>query len=320
MTQFLQYTVSATSLTCVIALVATGWVVIYQVSGVLNLAQGNFVVLGGLIFVWLSAEAGLALPLAVLGTLACVAATGILADLVALRPAKSKTGMAPIFITLGLAEILTELGRMAWGPDPVTHTPFFSTTPIVLAGAAVQRQALLLWGVTALVFIGLWLLFERTLLGKAFRACADSPSGASLVGINPSATRTWAFALAAALGAVAGILLAPLTPIAWSDGLAFALKGFAAAMLGMWSYRGAVLGSAILAAAETYTAGYASSAWKDVVSLSFLIIALVVLAVAWEGRRRPGGRAGAPWRRPAALDGPPLPAKINTTTSARDTS
>jgi branched-chain amino acid transport system permease protein len=289
MDQFLQFTVTALTLACTVSLIAMGWVLIYQVSEVLNLAQGSFLVIGGLAFATLSSDHGVPLVLAVIIAIVGVSALGVLSDFVVLKPAKEVTGLAPIFITLGLAYVLGELTRAVWGPDPLTARHFLTDTPVDVGGVSIQAQAVVLWATTVLTLLVLWLVFDRTLLGKAMRACAQSPQGATLVGINPARVRSIAFGVAAGLGALAGALLIPLSPISWSDGLHIGLQGLVAAILGRWSYTGAVAGAALLAAAETYTAGYISSAWKDAVWLLLLI--LVLLAAAIRPRlplRRPG--------------------------------
>lgn len=279
MDQFLQFTVTALTLACTVSLIAMGWVLIYQVSEVLNLAQGSFLVIGGLAFATLSSDHGVPRVLAVIIAIVGVSALGVLSDFVVLKPAKEVTGLAPIFITLGLAYVLGELTRAVWGPDPLTARHFLTDTPVDVGGVSIQAQAVVLWATTVLTLLVLWLVFDRTLLGKAMRACAQSPQGATLVGINPARVRSIAFGVAAGLGALAGALLIPLSPISWSDGLHIGLQGLVAAILGRWSYAGAVAGAALLAAAETYTAGYISSAWKDAVWLLLLILVLLAAAI-----------------------------------------
>jgi branched-chain amino acid transport system permease protein len=287
MDQFFQFTVSAITLACTLSLIATGWVLIYQVSEVLNLAQGCFLVIGGLLFASLSSAVGLPTLLALLLAVPVVAALGITADFIVLKPAKQVTGLAPIFITLGLAYVLEELARSIWGADPVTARHFFTDRPIDVAGVSIQAQAIILWMATILIFVCLWFAFDRTLLGKAMRACAQSPQGATLVGINPAWMRSIAFGIAAGLGALSGVLLIPLSPMSWSDGFHVGLQGLVAAILGRWSYAGAVAGAALLAAAETYTAGYISSSWKDAVWLGLLIVVLLAAATRLNLRWRP---------------------------------
>jgi len=286
MAEFLQYTASALTLACTISLIATGWVLIYQVSEVLNLAQGSFLVIGGLMFVSISHDLGVPVPLAIVLTVALVASWGVASDIVVLRPARQVTGLAPIFITLGLAYVLGEVARSLWGPDPLTAPHFFTDRPFQIGGVLLQAQAIVLWSATLCTFAVLWLVFGRTLIGKSMRACAQSPRGAILVGISPAHMRSLAFGIAAGLGALAGAFLIPLSPISWADGLHIGLQGLVAAILGRWSYAGAAAGAAVLAAAETYTAGYISSAWKDAVWLALLIVVLLAAAAAPEIRRR----------------------------------
>jgi branched-chain amino acid transport system permease protein len=284
MDQFLQFTVSALTLACTVSLIATGWVLIYQVSEVLNLAQGSFVVIGGLLFASLTGDYGVPLVLAVVITILVGAGLGVASDFVVLKPARQVTGLAPIFITLGLAYVLGDLTRTIWGADPMTTGHFLTDRPFQVGGVSIQAQAVVLWAATVFTLLALWIVFDRTLIGKSMRACAQSPQGATLVGINPARVRSIAFGVAAGLGALSGALLIPLSPMSWSDGLHIGLQGLVAAILGRWSYAGAVAGAVLLAAAETYTAGYVSSAWKDAVWLLLLI--LVLLAAATRPRVR----------------------------------
>jgi branched-chain amino acid transport system permease protein len=291
MTELAQHTVTAVTLGCIVGLVALGWVVVYRVSGVLNLAQGSFVVVGALTFTALSQEHGLpVLPSAAVAIATCVT-SGVAIDVVALRRLSGTGNVAPIIVTLGAAELLAEGARQVFGPDAVLHRPFFDTAPIDVFGVTVQRQTLLIWGATALLGLGLWALFDRTLLGKALQACANDPDGAALSGISPRRMPTLAFGLAAGLGGAGGVLLAPQLPIAWDGGIGYGLRGFTAATLGGWSYGGAIAGAASLGGIESYSAAYIDSTWKDAVVMGVLLAVLITRSARasvrdWHVRRR----------------------------------
>jgi branched-chain amino acid transport system permease protein len=273
-TKLLQITFSGITLGSVLALLSVGWVVIFRVSGVLNLAQGSFMVIGALTFTSLSDD----VPLLVAASVGVLVAIGVAVtlDVGVLRPARTGSPAAPVIITLGAAQVMAEFSREIWGNDPLRQAPFLSTDPIVIFGAALQKHALLLWIGTFIVLAILWFVFERTLLGKALQACADSPEGARLVGISPANMRLLAFVVAASTGALAGILMIPTTGIGWDSGLIFGIKGFIAAVFGGWSYPGAIIAGLLLGLTENYAAGYIDSAWKDVVTLSVLLVVLLV--------------------------------------------
>lgn len=291
MVRFLQTTFSGLTLGSVLALLSLGWVVVYRVSGVLNLTQGSFLVIGALSFTSLATNNGV--PLLLAGGLGVLASVGVAVavDIAALRPARKGNVAAPIIITLGAAMVLDEASRRLWGNEPLRQAPFLDTKPLDVFGAKVQQHTLLLIGGTVVLLVVLWLVFERTLVGKALQACADSDEGAALVGINPKTMRTAAFAIAGGTGAIAGVLLIPTTAIGWDTGLLLGIKGFIAAVLGSWSYPGAVVAGLLLGLTENYAAGYIASAWKDVVTLSVL---LLVLLVRPEGLAR---RSTSPMRR-----------------------
>lgn len=281
MDRFVQFTAYGLTMACVLALLAMGWVVIYQVSGVLNLAQGSFLVIGGLSVAALAPKIGL--PLAIAAGIAIPAATGAALDLVLLRPARPSGPGGPIVMTLGVALVLAEVARSIWGVDPLLLKAFLPRDPVNILGAPVLPQTLLLWGGSAVVVAALFLLFEKTTLGRALVACAQNPEGLRLAGTNPLDLRTFAFGLAGALGGIAGVLLIPVTPLAWDSGLAYGINGFIAAALGRWTYPGAVGGALVLGLAENYAAGYVSSAWKETVGLLLMLAILLLRAFASEG-------------------------------------
>ncbi|MGE3619971.1 MAG: branched-chain amino acid ABC transporter permease [Acidimicrobiia bacterium] len=306
MTRFLQISWSGLTSGSIVALLAFGWVVVYRVSGVLNLAQGTFMVVGALSFTSLAGEHGA--PLVVAGLVGFAASVGlaVLLDLLALRPARPGGSPAQaIIITLGCAMVLDEVSRHVWGNDPLRQAPFLDTTPLDVWGVRVQQHALLLVAGTLVLLGAMWFVFDRTLVGKALEACSESAEGASLVGINPRLMRTVAFAVAGGTGAVAGILLVPTVAIGWDSGLLLGIKGFIAAVLGSWGYPGAVAAAVLLGLSENYAAGYLSSAWKDAVTL---VVLLVVLLVRPQGIIPRRGARPAPAPAPASTEAGPVTA------------
>jgi len=272
---FLQFTFSGITLGSILALLSIGWVVVYRVSGVLNLAQGALFVIGALTFISLSDSRGWPFAFAALTAIAFSSAAGIGLDGI-LRVARPGNHAAPLIITLGFAELAAEVSRQIWGPNIRLLGPFLRTEPFKIFGAALAPHTILLWVGTGVLLVLSWWVFEKSPMGKALQACSESPEGASLVGINPLAMRTLAFGIAGAVGAAAGILLAPVTAIGWDSGLSFGIKGFTAALLGGWTYPGAVASGLLIGLAENYAAGYISSTWKDPFTYSVLLIALLL--------------------------------------------
>lgn len=281
MTRFLQFTFSGLTDAAVFSLLSIGWVAVYRVSSVPNLTQGSLLVVAALFgqsLVSSHIPVGLALFLAVIAA----GILGGLIDVVALRPARPGVHAAPVIITLGLAGVLDECSRLIWGSDARILDPFMNGPALVVHGARLQLQTLLLWVVTLLLLFLLFILFERTTLGKALSATAQSPEGAGLVGINAKLMRTAAFALGGTLAGIAGVLLIPISAVSWNSGIILGIDGFIAAVLGRWTYRGALLGSLLIGLLENYAAGYISAAWKEFVGLAIVLVALIAGSAAMQ--------------------------------------
>ena len=264
------------------ALVAMGFVAIYTVSHVINLAQGEFAALAGLVAIS-AVGSGLPLPAAVLLAITTVVIVAALMQRLTIAPVKRMTTLLSIILTLGVSTTLKAGMLLIWGPEGHDLTPFPGASFTAL-GVAVQSQYLWILGVTAVVALGVNWFYEHTLTGKALRACAEQPTAARLVGISIAQASLLSFAIAGGLGAVAGVLASPIYFTSWTAGLTLGLKGFVAAVLGgLVSIRGAILGGLLLGVLESLVAGYIDSGLRDAVAFIVLIVVLVV---------RPGGFLG----------------------------
>lgn len=282
--QLLQLLFSGLTLGSIYALIALALVTTFNITGVLNLAQGEFTALGALLAASLYA-AGLPLAAAFAVAVALVAALGGLLERLAIHPARGASGLTLIIITLGLAISLRGLALLVWGTDPVSLPAFSGGGPLNLGGATVSLQSLWIFGLAVLTLAGLYAFFELTYTGKAVRACVINRTAARLVGIDPAAMSLLAFAGSGALGAAAGIFIAPVTLATYDMGFMLGIKGFVAAVIGgMHSVGGAVLGGVILGVLEAYGAGLVSSGLKDALALAVLLAVLLV---------RPEGLLGA---------------------------
>ncbi|MDQ4136037.1 MAG: branched-chain amino acid ABC transporter permease [Pseudomonadota bacterium] len=275
MAEFLQFLVSGLTVGAVYALVALGFTLIYNASDVVNFAQGEFVMLGGMVTVF-AAAAGLPLPLAGALAVAVAVATGLILHRFAIEPARGASAVTLIIITIGASILLRGIAQVAFDKQFHKLPAFSGEAPLNLGGAAIQPQSLWVLAGAAVIVLGLSLFLERTLMGKAVLATAANRLAARLVGINTRTVMSLAFGTSAAIGAVAGILITPITLTSYDVGTLLALKGFAAAMLGgMGSPFGAVAGGLILGLLEAFGAGYLSSTYKD--AFAFLVILLVLL-------------------------------------------
>lgn len=278
MTDLLQLLLAGVSIGAVYALIAMGFTAVFTVSEVINLTQGEFAALAGLVAI---SAATSGLPLAVAVVLAIVTVVGVaLAVRVILSPVKRMTTLLSIMLTLGLSTALKAAMLLVWGPEGRGLDPF-PGNDFVVWGVSVRGQYLWILGVTAVVSVAVAWFYERTLTGKALRACAEQPTAARLVGISVSGAALLSFGIAGLLGGIAGVLASPVYFSAWDSGLALGLKGFVAATLGgLTSIRGAIAGGLVLGVLESLVAGYIDSGFRDAVAFVVLIVVLVA---------RPGG-------------------------------
>lgn len=284
--EFLQYVVSGLKSGSIYALVALGFTVVYGSTGIINFAQGEFFMLGGMLAAYFY-RAGMPLPLAALASVVATTAVGVTFERVALRPRRDAGPLVLVIITIGASMVLKSLARHAFGPDEL-RLPEFSPGPSLnFAGAAVERQALWLWAVTIVAVLLLTWLYRATRLGRAMRACSISHDASRLMGIDTARVVMVTFGIAAALGALAGVAVTPLTQTAWDVGATAGLKGFAAAILGgLGNPIASVVGGLVLGLLESLSVAYISSTYKDAISLGVLLLVLFVRPQGLFGRTR----------------------------------
>ena len=272
--QFLQFLFSGVTVGATYALAALGFTLIYNASNVINFAQGEFIMLGGMLTVFFM-QLGLPMPAAVVLAIVVPAFVGVLVEKLAIEPAKGAETVTLIIITIGCSLIIRGLVQVWLGKGTHTVPPFSGSEPIAVLGATLLPQSLWVLGVTGVVVAALWYFFSRTLAGKAILATSFNPVAAQLVGINTSWVLFISFALSAALGALGGILVAPITLTSYDVGIMLGLKGFVAAVVGgLGSGLGAVAGGLMVGIVEAMAAGYISSAYKDAVPF-VLILAIL---------------------------------------------
>jgi len=252
-----------------------GFNIIYNVTEIINFAQGEFVMLGGLIMVFFHVVAGLPLIMAFPATVILVTLVGILLDRLAIRPIRRPSVLTLIIATIAASILIKGAAMFIWGKDPYDLPAFSGRNPITVFGAVIQPQYLWVIGFLIIIVIVLSIFFDRTIIGKAMSACADNPNAASLVGINVKQMILLSFALSAAIGAVAGITVTPISLMEYDRGAMLAVKGFGAAILGgLGSFPGAILGGLIMGSIESFGAGVISSGYKDAFALIVLLIVL----------------------------------------------
>ncbi|GBD44608.1 High-affinity branched-chain amino acid transport system permease protein LivH [bacterium HR40] len=271
----LQFLFAGITVGAIYALIALGFSLVYSASHVINFAQGEFVMLGGMGTVF-AAAAGLPLPIAALAALvlAVLAAMGL--ERLAIHPARDAGLTGLVIVTIGASILIRGLAGIVFDRNFHTLPALSGDAPLLVAGATLHPQALWILAATLLVALALWLFFARSLTGKAMLAAAVDPLAAELAGIDPRRVVLWTFALAGGLGALAGFLVTPLAQTHFQIGVLLGLKGFAAAIVGgLGSAPGAMAGGLVIGLVEQLTAGYLSSAYKDAVA--FVVIVLVLL-------------------------------------------
>lgn len=270
--QIVQYLFTGLTIGAIYALVALGFNIIYNVTEVINFAQGEFVVWGGLLLVMIAKSMGLPLFFAFTAVVGAMALVGGIVYWAGIRPLRHPTLLTMIMATIAVSIILKGLAMFIWGKDPYALTPFIKGPPIQLLGAYIQTQSFWVIGISLAMVLLLTYFFQYTVLGKAMRACADDPEAAGLVGISSTLMVFSAFMLSAALGAVGGAIITPITLMDYDRGAMLALKGFGAAILGgLGSFSGAVIAGVILGVLESFATGFISSAYKDAISLVLIL-------------------------------------------------
>jgi len=282
----LQYLLSGITKGSIYAVVAIGFNLIYSATGIINFAQGEFLMLGGMVAVTLAVY--VPLPVAVTGAVAIVALVGCLLELTFFRRLRRHSVLHLVIITMGLAIVIQEAALHIWD-EKVRSLPYFTgneVSSIRFLGAAISPQVLWVLGTVGLVVLGLHFFLRHTLQGRAMRACSSNPEAAMLAGINIPNMRTLSFGLSAALGALAGCVISPMTMTHYEMGAPLAIKGFAAAILGgLGNPMAAVAGGLLVGLLEAASVSRLPAVYNDVAAFAILLLVIFV---------RPQGLFGAP--------------------------
>jgi branched-chain amino acid transport system permease protein len=275
--ELLQYLLAGITTGSIYAIVAIGFNIIFNTTGIINFAQGEFLMLGGMIAVTLVKL--VPLPLAIAGAVLLTGIIGVALQVLFFRWLKDPDVLRMIVITVGLSILIREAALHVWD-EKVRALPFFSgdeTSSIAVLGARISPQILWILAISALLVAGLTLFFRFSLLGRAMRACAANPTAARLCGIKTRSVVTFSFFLAAAIGALAGCAVSPMTQTQYDMGTSLAVKGFTVAVLGgLGSTTAAVAAGLLVGVLEAASISVLPLAFKDVVSLSILLVILVL--------------------------------------------
>ncbi len=274
---FFQYLVAGITYGTIYAIVAIGFNIIYNTTGIINFAQGEFVMLGGMIAV--SLHAFLPVPLAIVGAVLATMGVGALIEMLFIRWLRKPEVMRLIIITVGLSIVIRESALLLWG-EGVRALPYFTgdaVTALSIGDVHISPQVLWVLGLSAIMVAALNFFFSRTLLGRKMRACACNRDAARLCGISTRNMVTLSFVLSAGIGALAGCVISPITYVQYDSGTSLALKGFTVAILGgLGNSMAAIAAGLLLGTLESLSIWVMPAAYKDVIAISILLIILFV--------------------------------------------
>lgn len=272
-----QIIVSGLGIGCIYGLIGIGFSVIYNASGIVNFAQGAFVMLGGMITHVLFQTYGVPLVLSAVCAVAAVSVLGIVVERIIVRPLwqRNATIFVMILATLAVQIVVERATLIIVGDQPKSLPVFTDLPPLRVAGVAISYQLLWIFAASLLIIALLGAFFARTRTGKAMRACAIDRAAASLQGINVSSMLALAFGLSAGLGAVAGVLITPTQYTAFNVGLPFAISGFIAAIVGGFGRPfGAFLGGLVLGVTQAIAVVVFGAGMRNIAALSVLLLIL----------------------------------------------
>jgi len=261
----------------VFAAVALGFSLVFRVTGVVNLSQGAFCVLGAMGMYYFQVVFHWPIPAAAAASIAAVTLFGLMVGASTFVPAVSRLPISStLVLTAGLLTFFEGVALIVWGNQPYSLPPFSGQAPVSIGDLRVPTQDLWLAGGMAAMIAALWWLLNRTALGRALQACAENAMAARLMGIDVQGMMLFSFGLAAAIGAASGLLVAPITSLQFDSGGFFTTSGFiAVAIGGMGSFAGSIVGGLALGVAEQLAAYYVSSLFANTLALVLLLAMLL---------------------------------------------
>jgi branched-chain amino acid transport system permease protein len=274
--QIVQYVLSGITVGSIYAIVAIGFNIIYNTTGIINFAQGEFLIFGAMTAVSLCDF--FPMSIAILLAVAATMLLGGLVEFLVIRRIPNASILRLVVITIGISILIREIMLHIWD-EKVRALPYFTGTAIStinILGARISPQVLWVLGVSAVIVVGLTFFFSFTRTGRAMRACADDRMAARLCGINDRWMVTLSFMLSSGIGALAGCVISPVTQTQYDMGAPLAIKGFTVAILGgLGNSWAAVVTGLFLGLLEVFMVSQFDAAYKDAVSLVILLIILV---------------------------------------------
>ncbi|MBU0481290.1 MAG: branched-chain amino acid ABC transporter permease [Proteobacteria bacterium] len=272
---FLQYLFAGLTYGIIYAIVAIGFNIIYNTTGIINFAQGEFVMLGGMIAISLNQI--MPMPVAITIAVLFTMVIGALIEIIFIRWLDRPSVLRMIIITIGISILIREAALHIWG-ESVRSLPYFmgnEITAISIFGTRISPQVLWVMGVCSVMVVLLSLFFRFTLTGQKMQACAANRTAATLCGINTRNMVTLSFMLSAGIGALAGCVMSPITYTQYDGGTGLAIKGFTVAIMGgLGNSMGAVAAGFMLGLLEAFSISVLPLAFQDAISIGILLIIL----------------------------------------------
>lgn len=277
MVDLIQFLVSGLSIGAIYASVALGFTLTWRAASVINFAQGDVVMVGAFLALTFYVLWHWSFPLAFIAAFVLSSALGVLIERLFLRPVMNAELWATVIVTVGLSQLLSNLARIIWGPEPQRFPNVFGEIPIAIGDVRLNPQSIGILGILLALVALLELFFRRTMTGMAMRAVAQDRTTAMLMSINSGRLIGATIGISFGLAAVAGILIAPTYFVSFNMGLPIAVRAFAAAIIGGFgSVRGSIVGGLLLGLIESLTNAYISSEYLDAVVFGVVIIVLLI--------------------------------------------
>ena len=277
MLEFLQICIGGLVVGSIYAAIALGFSLVYRVTGAINLSQGGFAIVAAMIGYTLGVAWGWPLWVAIPSAVAATVGLGVTIGAFTFVPALERLSNANVLmLTAGLLTMIEGAALVVWGSQPYAMPPFSGEAPLVFGPIRVPAQAFWVFGSTAVCITALWWLVAKTKLGRGLRACAENPAAASLMGINVPRMTLLSFALATLIAAIAGVIVAPTTSLQFDTGRLFTISGFVAAAIGgIASFPGAIIGGLFLGLVTQLATAYISSLFSTAIALLILLAVLI---------------------------------------------
>lgn len=272
---FLQLLITGLALGVVYGLIAMGMVLIFRSVGVMNFAQGDFLMLGGFVSYTLSQSAGIPIAISLGLTALFMGLIGILFQFIAYWPLRTAQDKTIVVCTLGASIALREMCKLVWGAIPLSIDPIIPGA-VKIGGASIQCQYLVVLVISAILMTFVYILLEKTFIGNVMQATAQDQYTASLMGIPVILAISLTFSVSILITGVGGVLLAPIFILTNTMGMNAGVKAFAAIVIGGFgSVQGAIIGGLIVGLVEIFGGMFVSTTYQDLIVFMVLIVMLI---------------------------------------------